>query len=258
MTLSYALTRWRHVVLLATICGSLAAIMLFLEDVQEICNGDYHDFADQRTFFGIRNFFNVISNVPFAIVGLIGFSVANQFMVVGYAWLAFFTGVAFVSIGSIYYHLDPSNATLVWDRLPMTIGFMGLFVALLGEYVSPRLSRSLLVPALLTGVFSVFYWHCSGDLRLYAWIQLLPLLAIPTVMVLYKPRYSHQSLLLVALGWYATAKSLECYDKEVFAFTQDNVSGHTLKHLFAAVACLSVLRMLRKRRLISDDKALQL
>ncbi|HXD51908.1 MAG TPA: hypothetical protein VN689_08445, partial [Burkholderiales bacterium] len=33
---------------------------------------DYHAFVDQRTIWGIPNFWNVVSNVPFLIFGLLG------------------------------------------------------------------------------------------------------------------------------------------------------------------------------------------
>ena len=32
----------------------------------------YHDFADHRTMFGIPNFWNVVSNLPFVAVGAVG------------------------------------------------------------------------------------------------------------------------------------------------------------------------------------------
>jgi hypothetical protein len=35
-----------------------------------------------------------------------------------------FVGLLLTAFGSSYYHLVPSNARLVWDRLPMTIVFM--------------------------------------------------------------------------------------------------------------------------------------
>ena len=33
---------------------------------------EYHDFADQRGLAGIPHFWNVVSNLPFAIIGLVG------------------------------------------------------------------------------------------------------------------------------------------------------------------------------------------
>ncbi len=33
---------------------------------------EYHQFADQRDYFGIPNFFNVVSNIAFLFVGIAG------------------------------------------------------------------------------------------------------------------------------------------------------------------------------------------
>lgn len=245
---------WRHVLLLSIVIGSLA-LMLSKQPFGQ--NPDYHNFAGRRVFFGIPNFFDVMSNIPFLLVGMAGISFCRKNRLIGYrpAWLTFFAGVAMVSLGSGYYHWNPTNATLVWDRLPMTIGFMGLFVALLAEYVNVRLGKFLLVPALLLGFYSVLYWHWFDDLRFYFWIQLIPLLTVPVVMALFRPRYSHQWLLLVALVCYVLAKVTEAYDREVFVFTQSLFSGHTLKHLLAAMGCFSVLVMLKARMQIDDKHA---
>ncbi len=157
-----------------------------------------------------------------------------------------------VSVGSAYYHWNPTNASLVWDRLPMTIGFMGLFVTLLGEYVGNRLATLLLVPAVVLGLATVLYWHWTDDLRPYYWVQLLPLLTIPAVMRLFRGGYSHQWLLLVALGWYVLAKVTEWYDLAIFRHTQELVSGHSIKHLLAAAGCYSILLMLQQRKAVQE------
>lgn len=245
---------WRRILLLSIIMGSLA-LMLVMQPFGQ--DPDYHDFGDRRTFFGIPNFFDVVSNIPFLLAGIAGmkFCSVNHSVSFRSAWFTFFAGVAMVSVGSGYYHWNPTDEALVWDRLPMTIGFMGLTVALLAEYVNAGLCRFLLVPALLMGVFSVFYWHWFNDLRFYTWIQFAPLLIIPVLMVLFRAKYSHQRLLLTALACYVLAKLSEACDREIFLFTQSLFSGHSLKHLLAALGCFSVLVMLRTRTLIDDKPA---
>lgn len=248
-SLSSSGINWRQALLLFIVLGSLA-FMLSMQPFGQ--NPDYHNFADRRAFFGIPNFFDAISNIPFLLVGIAGIRACHGNRLMSYwpAWITFFAGVAIVSAGSAWYHLNPNNETLVWDRLPMTIGFMGLLVALLAEYVSAQLVRYLLVPAILMGLSSVIYWHWFDDLRFYVWIQFIPLLTVPILMALFRPRYSHQWLLLVALACYMLAKLSEAYDREVFVFTQSLFSGHTLKHLLAALGCFSVLMMLKMRKLI--------
>lgn len=245
---------WRKILLLVILIGSLAIIMSF-QPIEQ--NPDYHDFGDRRAFFGIPNFFDVVTNIPFLLVGMAGihFCLVSRSSSFRMAWITFFAGVAMVSAGSGYYHWNPTNDTLIWDRLPMTVAFMGLFAALLAEYVSAKLGRYLLVPAILTGLFSVFYWHWFDDLRLYVWIQFVPLLMIPFLMVLFRPRYSRQWLLMVAFACYLLAKILEALDQEIFAFTLSFFSGHSFKHLLAALGCLSILGMLKTRKLVDYASA---
>ncbi len=238
---------WRHLLMAAIVVGSLIAMFSLDPLAQPL---EYHNFADRREFFGIPNFFDVASNLPFLFVGIagLGICVANRLGEMRAAWIILFAGIALVSAGSAYYHWNPNSETLVWDRLPMTIGFMGLFAALLGEYVSERVGKILLVPALLLGAFSVFYWSRSDDLRLYIWVQLIPLLTIPIVMILYRARFSRAWMLLAALAFYAMAKLTELGDVKIFESSQNIISGHTIKHLLSAIGCLIILVMLRSRR----------
>jgi hypothetical protein len=245
---------WRRVLLSALVLGSLA-LMLSLDPLVQ--DPGYHRFADQRAMFGVPNFLDISSNLAFLLVGVAGiaFCLSGRAGLLRAAWLAFFLGVAIVSAGSAYYHTNPNDATLVWDRLPMTVAFMGLWAAILGEYLGERLGRILLAPAVLAGLASVLYWHWSGDLRFYVWIQLISLLTIPAVMVLFRPRYTRQWFLLAALALYGVAKVSEAYDREVFGLTRQLLSGHTLKHLLAASGCLVVLLMLASRKSRGDSKA---
>jgi hypothetical protein len=240
---------WRHTILLILVFGSFFWMLSFGPIAQ---NPAYHSFADTRKVIGIPNFFDVVSNLPFLIIGILGlrFCIRINPGTVRSAWTVLFVGVGFVSVGSAYYHWNPTNESLVWDRLPMTIGFMGLFIALLGEYVSTRLATLLLFPAVLLGLATVLYWHWTDDLRPYLWVQLAPLLTIPVVMVLFRSGYSHQWLLLMALGWYLLAKVTEWYDLVIFLNTQELVSGHSIKHLLAAASCYSILLMLQRRKVL--------
>jgi hypothetical protein len=99
-------------------------------------------------------------------------------------------GLILVAAGSSYYHWNPNNQTLVWDRLPMTICFMSLFVALLGEHISFQYEKIILPASLLLGVFSVIYWQYTGDLRFYGLVQFGTLAAIPLILLLYRSKYA--------------------------------------------------------------------
>jgi len=240
-------SHWRHRLLAVAVLGSLALALSLPPLAQD---PGYHAFADRRVFFRIPNFWDVVSNVPFLLVGMAGmrFCLRSDLPDGKAGWLALFAGVFLVGMGSGYYHWDPKNATLVWDRLPMTIAFMGLFVAILGEYVRAQLVRGLLWPLLLLGACSVLYWRWTDDLRLYVWVQLIPVLTIPIVMLLFPARHSRSWLLPVALGWYALAKLGEAHDAGLFELTRGQFSGHSLKHVLAAAGCLTLLWMLRTRK----------
>jgi len=233
--------------LLLMVVGSLALLLTRPPIPQDL---HYHDFADQRTFLGVPNFLDVVSNVPFLFVGIAGLTLClrNGFAGVAVAWTVFFAAVSLVGLGSAYYHWRPDNNTLVWDRLPMTIGFMAMLVAILSESIDERLGRLLLAPALIVGFSSVIYWHFNDDLRFYAWVQFMPLLVIPMVMALFRSRYSKQWYLFLALGCYGLAKVFEAADDKIFAITRHTVAGHAIKHLFAALCCFVILMMLKQRK----------
>lgn len=235
-------SRGRELILIAIIGLSLVAVYFIPRFGQ---NPEYHDFADKRAFFGIPNFFDVISNVGFLIVGYLGLRLCFSSRP-GIDWAVLFFGVALVSFGSGYYHWSPDNNTLVWDRLPMTIGFMGLFIALLAEHAGESW-RKLLVPALIVGAGSVLYWHLTDDLRFYAWIQAVPLFTVPIVLILFPGRFTHRWLLLVALVLYVVAKITETFDDEIFVFLGSTMSGHTIKHILSALGVLAIWLMLKRR-----------
>ena len=159
-----------------------------------------------------------------------------------------FLGIAAVGFGSAYYHWNPNNARLVWDRLPMTIAFMGLVVALLSEHVRPRIERVWLVPTLVVGFASVLYWHYTDDLRAYIWVQAAPFLLVACALALFRGSYSHQRYLIYAVVFYAMAKIAEYYDVNIYLLSQQLLSGHSLKHLLAGVGAGFLYLMLTRRQ----------
>ena len=209
----------------------------------------YHDFADQRFLLGVPNLLDVASNIAFLIVGAWGIALcAGQRRPPRVAsWMAFFLCTVLTSFGSAYYHWAPNDATLVWDRLPMALAFMALWVALAVEHVGEGLERFLLAPALAAGAMSVLWWWWSGDLRPYLWVQFAPLLCIPFMLAMFPARYTHRRFILYGIGLYALAKAAEIEDMNIFKLTAHVVSGHTLKHLLAAGGIFALLVMLRRR-----------
>jgi hypothetical protein len=220
----------------------------------------YHHFADARGWWAIPNAANVLSNLPFLLIGLwairpltrrIAPSAADA------AWICFAVAVACTAFGSALYHWSPSNGTLVFDRLPIAWACASLLCALLGERVDPAFSRAVpLAGALLFASLSVGFWWWSevqgrSDLRLYAAVQFLPMLLVPAALLLRLPPTCATAVAgrdwCIVLVLYASAKLLEGADEQVLGMV-GWLSGHTLKHLLAAAAAGWLLRAVVKAR----------
>lgn len=153
----------------------------------------YHSFADTKTIFGVPNFYNVITNIFFIIIGIWGLTRVRQDKIVQSIkthYIIFYSGVFLIGLGSTFYHLNPDNPSLVWDRLPITIAFMSFFSALIAEYISLNLGEKILYPALVIGIVSVIYWYITeangaGDLRPYAAVQYISLALTPIILVIF-------------------------------------------------------------------------
>lgn len=237
----------RRGLLLALVVAAAVGGVLLLDPIPQ--DPAYHDFADQRAFFDLPNFWNVATNLPFLLVGALGWlrtgRIASPALVTHYRVLC--TAIALVALGSGWYHHAPSNATLVWDRLPMTVAFMTLFSALIADRISWLLGRALLWPLVVAGIASIAWWvrteaAGAGDLRAYALVQFLPMALIPLILLLWRDGSLATRPLWLGLGAYALAKAMEYFDTAVFAATSGLVAGHALKHLAAAFAAWWILR----------------
>ena len=241
--------------LIITITVAAIVSMFFLEAIPQDLS--YHSFSDENLKAGVPNFWNVFSNLPFALVGILGLYymyVTKSLCLIESikaSYMILFAGVALVALGSGYYHLWPDNQTLVWDRLPMTIAFMALFSILICEFISVRIGKLLLYPLLIIGIFSVFYWEYTesqglGDLRLYALVQFLPMLIIPVILLLFKSSFTRVSGYWLLLFAYIAAKVFEHFDAQIFA-ALGFISGHSIKHIAAAVGVYLLLMSYEKR-----------
>lgn len=209
--------------------------------------------VDARAFFGVPNFWNVVSNAPFLLVGAWGvYSVAGNrkaFADAAEKWpyAVLFLAVALTALGSTYYHLVPEDDTaLMWDRLPMSVAFMALLCAVVVERINVKVGLGLLFPLSVIGAATVVYWHWSQNILPYAAVQYGGIAAIVAVAALFRSRYTRGGDLFVAVAIYALAKLAEVLDAQIYALGEI-VSGHTLKHLIAAAALWWLLRMLKLR-----------
>lgn len=246
--------RSRVLILLALFAASVVG-MAFVPPIAQ--NPAYHHFADTRPLWGVPNFGDVMSNAAFLVVGLIGLATVlgprrQAIFAEGpdaAPYIVFFLGVALVGLGSGYYHWEPTSERLVWDRLPMTVAFMGLFAAIVDDRIDRRATRWLLPVLVLAGAASVFYWNWTeaqgaGDLRWYGMVQFFPMCALPVILVLFpRAHYTRTGPLLAVFLTYGAALVLDRHDGPAHALLGHTASGHTLKHLVAAVAVYLVLQM---------------
>lgn len=231
----------------------------------------YHDFADQRPLFGIPHGLNVLSNAPFLLVGAAGLAflagprsrrAGGPFRTPAERWpfVVFFLAVGLTAVGSAYYHLDPTNARLVWDRLPMAAAFTALLAAVLDDRLGPPVGTRLMPLLVAAGLASVWYWDWTerqgaGDLRPYFITQFGTMAVMAVVFLTYPARYTGGAWLYGVMGWYLVAKVCEQpFDRPIFD-RLGWVSGHTLKHLTAAASTACVLRWVRGRRSLSESHA---
>ena len=144
--------RTRLIVVFTLLC--IVAALLLPAVPQSL---EYHHFADRRHLLGIANFLDVASNLGFLIVGVAGLVIVFgerarfEFGSERWPYTVFFLGALLTALGSGYYHLAPDNESLFWDRLPMTIAFMGLVSSQIADRIHLRAGVLLLIPMLLLG-----------------------------------------------------------------------------------------------------------
>lgn len=216
-------------------CLILIGAMLAHGPVAQLA--DYHAFADQRSWHGLAHAGDVLSNLAFALAALYGAWRLHRSTLTGIdriAATAFVTALALTACGSTWYHLAPDDARLIWDRLPIALACAALLAGAM---------RSRLALLLLGGgaVASVFWWQVTADLRPYLLLQAAPLILIPLLQWQHRAPAAQRRAFGLAIVLYVLAKLCEVGDHALFA-TLDLVSGHTLKHLLAAVAAVVLVR----------------
>jgi hypothetical protein len=216
---------------------ALIAALTMFGPIAELAN--YHDFADQRSWLGIANAGDVLSNLGFLAVAVYGFFMlgrARRGDPARIAYGVFFAAVGATAAGSTWYHMAPDDARLVWDRLPIALACAALLAAALRD-AYPKAACAVWALPVLCGcaVLSVLWWSWTGDLRFYLLIQAAPLVLVPVLQWQSGTAMSQRTLFFVAIGLYVWAKLFEMADQAVLqALTV--VSGHTIKHVLAVAA----------------------
>ena len=210
----------------------------------------YFDFADTRTLWHIPNAGDVLSNIPFLLLGMMGLkgllsprSSKAQLSFpyhLGFALLSL--GSLLTCLGSMYFHLTPNVITLFWDRLPMTVGFTALIGLLITDRMGEKIGLYSAYVLVASGLVTVIGWHLSWfSLRPYLCLQYGCLIFALVTVAITPSNFLKNSHILLSLFFYILAKLTELTDRTIFEKVEF-ISGHTLKHLLAAVAIWIILK----------------
>jgi hypothetical protein len=233
-----SLTACERVLLM--VCLGLLALALFGPEASQPAH--YHVFADRRTLFGLPFAMDVMSNLAFVVVGLAGLACLIAYPrraltnVQRAMSILFIAGLLFTAFASGWYHLHPDDAGLAIDRSGMAIAFAGLLGLAAAGRVSERAGAALGLAILLAAPLAIKYWMATGNVLPWAVLQFGGMALVLWASLLRarsKALDVRWSLVILA---YAAAKLFELNDEAVYHLTAHFVSGHTLKHLFAALA----------------------
>lgn len=198
----------------------------------------FHEYADQRRWLGIPHAGDVLSNLPFVIVGM--------------RWLrhvpVLALAVAWIGVGSAIYHWAPGDTTLSLDWAPIGVTLSLVLAAVIHDRIGSRAGRAAQSFGPLAAVLAVGYWLGTGgttdggDMAPYVALQLLGV-ALPPLLALVAPGRIATRFLLAAVACFAAARILGKYDAPLLDAI--GISGHSLKHVTAAAAAACVLRAVR-------------
>lgn len=207
----------------------------------------FMNFADKRAMLGVDNAIDVLTNIGFLVVALLGLRAVAQSpaaddgdkarRLTGFITFAAVLATAF---GSTWFHLNPTHETLLWDRLPMAIGFSSLVCLLIVDRISARAGLWMLGGLTTFALWSIYQWQYLNFATPYTALQVGSILAVLLMAWLHsKGRIANRYIWLTALG-YVIAKVFEALDRPLFELT-GFISGHSLKHIMAALALYALV-----------------
>lgn len=205
-----------------------------------------HPFVDARSWCGIPNTLDVLSNLPFLLVGLWGgwrvCRILPRLSPTRKPALLCFAGLVLTWAGSSVYHWHPVPETLVLDRLGMAVTFAGVLGWAVAERLQVLWATRFALGVMLAGGVSAALPVWGGQVMPWAVLQFggLALLVAHAVLTLREGScgWTFKSPWLALVGFYVLAKWLEMQDEQFFVWTHQLVAGHTLKHLAAACALI--------------------
>jgi len=221
----------------------------------------YYQFADSREFIGIPNGLDVMSNLALLYPAILGLALLQERGKNDYQYrddiepiilYSFFSGMVLTFLGSVWFHLDPTDSTLMWDRLGMTIVLACYATLLISDFVSIEMAKKVHYPLIALGLLTIIYWLVAGDLRPYFIFKHQPIILIPILLVYGTKYYDRTKDYFWSFIFVILASTVESYDIEIFE-TIIFISGHTLKHIFAGTALWFVFKMIQQRQQIREN-----
>ena len=223
----------------------------------------YHQFIDVRVWCGVPRFGDVLSNGVILLSGLFAatlFAVTRRDSPAGKTdriFIVFIIGVIATAVGSSFYHWAPSDARLVWDRLPMTIVLQASLALVIANRFGAVIGEKFLGVLLPLSALSVVWWATRGDLLPYMVIRVGAGLCVIVVLLRgFSWRADRWFVLALALDPLLTW--FEHHDSDVFWWTEQLVSGHTVKHVLAGVALACVCLWWRENSGIQRESSRRL
>ena len=233
-------------VLLAAVLAALAVALL---GPPLALPAHYHAFADQRSAWGVPHMADVLSNLPFALLGALGLRALVRWPAGAlpgsaqrglFAWLCI--GLLLTWVGSSRYHWQPDDVGLAWDRGGMSIAFAGLLGLAVADRLSARAGWALALSLLLLAPLAALLPLFTGNMLPWVVLQAGGLVLLAVLAGRPPQPGALRWSLSTVLALYLLAKGLELADHALFGLTHNLLAGHTLKHLVAAGAVWPVIR----------------
>jgi hypothetical protein len=221
---------------------------------------EYHDFADDREFLSIPNALDVMSNLVIIYPGIVGLALVHERRKNSQLsddevsiHITLFSGMILTFAGSVWFHLDPNDSTMLWDRLGMSVVIGSCISLLIHDMYDRGLAGKVHLPIVVLSLISVLWWPVFDDLRFYFIVKHHPFILFPILLFYGNRIYDKVSGYYWGLSMFILATVFEFTDLQIFEIT-GFISGHTLKHIFAGIGLWFVMAMIRDRKLLTAEE----